>query len=311
MSQTRISAVVTYEARMHWRRRAIVFLLLIFMIGLIGFTILTKEASDRPPMQVSWDNGVLTETPLPVDQSMADFARHFSGTAPAWIETVSYAQYMNDRLIVMLLCMALMPLLIGITPIFAETIPLDRQNQVRELLETTPLTKSAYLAGKVAGLWATLLIGLLICAVIYGVVALLLFGTFDPVIYVGLWVVVIFPSVLITAAFAVLIPSGVNSRRKAVLLGALLVPVSMALFSMIYITMSVSGMGLSGAVPLANVATYAEVISGLFGSIAQVIAPFAVILVIVWALAWLWTTWGDSRSPMTLFSRRSLEGQAQ
>lgn len=311
MSQTRLSAVVTYEARMHWRRRAIVFLLLIFMIGLIGFTILTKEASDRPPMQVSWDNGVLTETPLPVDQSMADFARRFSGNAPAWIDTVSYPQYMNDRLIVMLLCMALMPLLIGITPIFAETIPLDRQHHVRELLETTPLTKSAYLAGKVVGLWATLLIGLLICAVIYGIVAFLLFGAFDPVIYMGLWVVVIFPSVLITAAFAVLIPSGVNSRRKAVLLGALLVPVSMALFSMIYITMTVSGMGLSGAVPLANVATYAEVIAALFGSIAQVIAPFVVILVIVWVLAWLWTTWGDNRSPMKLFAGRSLREQAQ
>jgi hypothetical protein len=127
---------------------------------------------------------------------MADFARRFPGTTPDWIDTVSFDQFMSDRTVLLLLGVALLPLLIGIPPIFAETIPLDRQHKLRELLETKPLTKTTYLAGKVLGLWVSLGIGLLVCALLYGVAARFLFGAFDLLLYTAVWGLVLLPATL-------------------------------------------------------------------------------------------------------------------
>jgi hypothetical protein len=285
-----------------------VFLLLLFLIGLIGFSIFTKDQLSRPRVRQTYvsngDGYEVIETPLPPIEDMEDFASLFPGETPPWIHTVSYEEFSNNQILVLLLGSSLLPLLIGITPIFADTIPLDRQHRIRELLETKPLTKTTYLAGKVLGLWISLVVGMLICAVIYGAIARVLFGVYDALFYAAMWGLIIIPAVLIISGFAVLLASGVGSRRIASLIGALLVPFGLLLSGAILTMMSISGMGLSGYAPLAPVATYSEVVEIVLTNGMQYIARFALGLPVAWGLAWMWTKWDDRRPfPMLALSK--------
>lgn len=294
-----LGAITLYEAVMHWRRRAVAFLLVLALIGLIGFSIFTENQLSRPRVQQTFthngDSYEVIETPLPPIENMDDFASLYPGEAPPWIHTVSYEQFANDQVIVLLLVAGLLPLFIGIPPLFAETIPLDRHHKLRELLETKPITRTTYLAGKVLGLWVSLALALLVCAVVYGVVARFLFGVYDLLFYAATWGLIIIPATLVISAYTVLLASGVGSRRVAALIGALLVPVGMIFASAVMTVIAVSGIGLSGPTPLASAATYGEVVGRLLLNGLQMIGLFALGLPVLWLLAWGWTTWGDRR----------------
>jgi hypothetical protein len=291
--------ITVYEALMHWRRRGVAFLMLLAIIGLVGFSIFTEDQLSRPRVSQQFisdgETYQVIETPLPPIEDMEDFASLFPGDVPSWIHTVSYEQFANDQIIVALLVAGLMPLFIGIPPLFAETIPLDRHHRLRELLETVPLTKTTYLAGKVAGLWVSLIAGLLLCAILYGIVARVLFGPYDLLFYAAIWGVVIIPATLVIAAYTVLLASGVGSRRIAALIGALLVPVGLIFASAVMTAIAISGIGLAGATPLATAATYGEVVGNLLANALRMIGVFALALPILWLLAWSWTKWHDRR----------------
>ena len=295
-----LGAIMAYESLMHWRRRVVAFLILLFLIGLIGFSIFTADQLSQPRVSRTYiSNGEtfeVIETPLPPIETMEDFfADRWSGDAPQWIYTVSYEQFSNDQIVILLLGSSLLPLFIGIPPLFSDTIPLDRHSKTRELLEALPLGKTVYLAGKVLGLWFCLTIGLLICAAVYAGVMRVLFGEYDSLLYAALWGLIIIPASLVVSGFSILLASGVASRRFAVLIGALLVPVGLLLAGAIITSIAVSGLGLSGNAPLSTASTYGDVIGGLLANTTQVIATFALPLPVLWMLAWLWTKWGDSR----------------
>lgn len=310
-----LGAMVVYETLMHWRRRIVAFLMLLFIIGLVGFSIFTAEQTSKPRVRMTYrsdgENVEVIETPLPPIEDMEDFARLYPGDAPAWIHTVSYEQFSNDQVIILLLGASLLPLLMGIPPLFSDSIPLDRQSKVRELLETLPLGKTVYLAGKVCGLWASLIVGLLLCAAAYGVVMRLLFGVYDLLLYAALWGLVIIPAVLVVSAACVLLASGVGSRRIAVLIGSLVVPFGLLLAGAVTTAMAVSGVGLSGPMPLASATTYGEVIGGMILNILQMIGLFALAVPVLWILAWSWTTWNDQRLPILPLqpARQAPQGQ--
>jgi len=303
-----LGAMVVYESLMHWRRRVVTFLTVLYLIGLVGFSIFTADQLNRPRVSQTFisdgESVEVIETPLPPIETMEDFfADRWSGDAPPWIYTVSYEQFANDQIVILLLGSSLLPLFIGIPPLFSDTIPLDRQSKTRELLESLPLGKTVYLAGKVLGLWFCLTIGLLICAALYAVAMRLLFGVYDPLLYIALWGLIIIPASLVVSGFSILLASGVGTRRIAVLIGALLVPVGLLLAGAILTSIAVSGMGLSGRAPLSPASTYGDVLGGLLANTTQVIATFALPLPVLWVLAWLWTKWGDTRTPPLTLKR--------
>jgi hypothetical protein len=296
MSVNQLYGIIRYELIMHWRRRALPFLLLILLIGMIGFTILVDDAANQPMSRRTYGEGgvIIDEELLPLDvqHNAEDFASLFPGETPDWLLSINFEQYQNDRSLLLVLGMLLLPLLIGITPIFAETIPLDRQQRIRDLLESLPFSKATYLGGKVFGLWAALALGLLIFALIFGVFSRLLMGDFSLSVYVALWVVMVVPPALIVSAYAVLVASGVRSRRIAALIGALLVPVSFIVFGAIYGILVISGLGLAPNVPFIDVSTYAEAIGSFLSSVFSVMIPFIIAVPVVWLVTWLATGWG-------------------
>jgi hypothetical protein len=73
----------------------------------------------------------------------------------------------------------------------------------------------------------------------------------------------------------------------------------------IYLTMVMSGMGLSPAVPLGVAATYGDVVGALLADCLRGLLPFALALPLIWALAWAWTKWDDRSSLPTLLLSNS------
>lgn len=104
-----------------------------------------------------------------------------------------------------------------IVPImFADLIPKDTQLGTRELLDTLPLSPGTYLAGKLAGVWLSLILGISAVMVITGGVWWATLGAYDLGPYLkmaifGAWVLIV-----INTGMAVLLTAGQPGRRRAV-----------------------------------------------------------------------------------------------
>lgn len=102
--------------------------------------------------------------------------------------------------------------------IVSGTIPKDEQWGVRELFDTLPMSPGVYLAGKVLGLWAGVLVGLLVLAVVVGVLYRAIVGSFDLLLYIEMWLLVGVSLVVLNGTLGVLVPAGQPNRRRAVVL---------------------------------------------------------------------------------------------
>ncbi len=109
--------------------------------------------------------------------------------------------------------------ILAIPPIVADAIPKDRQIGLRELIDSLPLSPGWYLTGKILGVWAGVLVGLMGVAVLYGLGGWLFYGPYDIGIYLLLWLVGIVPLVLFTSGMSALLAVGQPNRRRATFVG--------------------------------------------------------------------------------------------
>lgn len=182
-------ALVTYEFKMHWRRRAFKVLTLTALlssgfVALVLGTDLNRLIPALPSLQT-----------LPADQF------HIA----AALTLVA----MVSGLMISLMTFVL-PLLV------ADTVPLDRQYQMDDLLGSLPLSQPVYLLGKVAGVWLAGWCGLAISMAALAVLWLLRNGIFHPAPFVDLLLVNIV-LVAINGGMGVLIGATQPTRRRAVL----------------------------------------------------------------------------------------------
>ncbi len=163
--------------------------------------------------------------------------------------------------------MAVLILLAVIAAITAEIVPLDRQLHVHDLLHTLPMTRVAYLVGKVLSVWIGLIAGLLVVGTMFAVVAATT-ETLDLGLYINLWLVQL-PHILLAGSAPVLAASLLASRREAALLSLLIAPYLLVryVFAVIY-----------SPTPL----------QGLFGLAGH--------LVVVIAVVWAVTRWQENRA---------------
>ncbi|MCB9455084.1 MAG: ABC-2 transporter permease [Anaerolineaceae bacterium] len=113
--------------------------------------------------------------------------------------------------------------------IVSDTIPKDRQLGVRELLDTLPMTRAVYLLGKVLGVYAAVLLGLLVVMLITGVLDLLLFGEVNLSRFLEIWLIGAMAMVILNGGLGVLLPASQPNRRRAVVLVIAVLILSFAL----------------------------------------------------------------------------------
>lgn len=122
-------------------------------------------------------------------------------------------------------------LLIFILPIMvSDVIPLDHQHNMRELLDTLPLTPATYLMGKLAGMWAMVLAALSIVMLLSGVGWRLRLGAYDLGSYLQMWVIGVATLVILNGSIGVLINAGLSTRRRAILLSVVVMILSFRVF---------------------------------------------------------------------------------
>lgn len=110
-------------------------------------------------------------------------------------------------------------LLLLVPPVVAEMIPKDRQLGVTELLESAPLSLVAYLAGKLLGMWISLLFGLFLNFLITLVVWRWLLGSVLILPMLETWLFAAGTVLLLNGGLAVLLSAGLRNRRWAVIIG--------------------------------------------------------------------------------------------
>jgi hypothetical protein len=111
-------------------------------------------------------------------------------------------------------------LALGVLPIVcAPAVPSDRQFGVDEVLHSTPLTGGVYLAGKVLGVMATVLLTGAAILILHLGVHWALVGPFNIGLYLELILLNGLPLLVWASAMGVLAASGLRTRRTAILVG--------------------------------------------------------------------------------------------
>jgi ABC-type transport system involved in multi-copper enzyme maturation permease subunit len=269
---TQLWAIVRYEVLMAWRRRSLPILWLLLLVGVVGFSLLIESVNREQP--------VLQEG---LEQTVADA----NANAPEWAQGIDMAESARTVSLINVLIAGLVFYTVGVTLMSGETIPLDRQFKVSELLETLPISRTVYLAGKVLGAWAGLLVGTAVVGVIAALAIRLIIGTYDVRVFAALWVGMMVPASLVAAAVSVLLASFVGSRRSAVMIGLIIMP-----FVLFLMTLAVTAFAGVGALiePIYAIgillppgdAANAEIVN----RIRTTLLTYAGVLAFVWALAW-------------------------
>jgi ABC-type transport system involved in multi-copper enzyme maturation permease subunit len=182
----------------------------------------------------------------------------------------------------------------------SDTIPKDAQYGVRELLDTLPLSRAAYLTGKVLGVWVSVLSSLLILTVATGVFYRLIAGPFDLAVYLEMWLFAGVSLVIINGSLGVLIPVGQPNRRRAVILMVAVFVIPFVVLSNAFDTAS----ALAYVNPLRPGIIFYYVASIGAGNIrsfnsedvALTIVVGLIELAIVWMGAWVWLRWKENNT---------------
>ena len=103
----------------------------------------------------------------------------------------------------------------------AQAIPSDRQLGVDELLRSQPLTGGTYLAGKVLGMLAAVLLTGGIVAMVHVLLHFLLIGPIHSAFYLEMTLLSALPLLIWASAIGVLAGCFLRTRRAAILIGIL------------------------------------------------------------------------------------------
>lgn len=229
-----LRAIIHYETLLQWRSRSwyvVAFgtvVLVILSLGLSGIIRLDRPMFSResitltPVYKAIYDpsrNEVMREAVMVLDPEIILNGRDIATITDAEIEQI------NATIIAFFTLWFSMMILMFATPVFmTEVIPRDQQYNVRPVLDSTPLTLTTYLTGKVLSVWLNLGKIMLITLVICAVVSWGLFGAFDVTLYLLACVAAFIPACLFAGALGVLVPAAATTRRRAMLVGILLLP---------------------------------------------------------------------------------------
>jgi hypothetical protein len=254
----KIGAMVRYEVLMAWRRRSLPILWFLLLVGVVGFALLVSSVNQQG---------------MSLAQIMAR-----NSNMPTYV--------LNTIPLINILVAGVLIFSVGITLMIVETFPLDKQFKVRELLDTLPINRSVYIGGKVLGAWSGLLIGWVLMGIVCSIALYLILGAYDLRVLVLLWVVALLPATLLASALSVLAGALVGSRRLAVLVGLVLLPITLflvgwgipAFFNTGGLIDPIYAMAMAGPVTPTR----------LLNDLLIVIAGYTGVIAGVWVIVWGW-----------------------
>lgn len=183
--------ITLYEFRMHWQRRG--FKVLTLTIILTLGTALLISAGDV--------NTFVPGMPL-LDTQPAQQQQNVKGLIITMLSTG----------MLIIVTTFLMPLIV------VDVIPLDRQQQIEDLLHSLPFSPSVYLAGKVAGVWLTGLWSVTVGMLITGFIWWMRVGSFNVTPLLNMMLLASLPFMFINTGIAVLIGATQPTRRRSIVL---------------------------------------------------------------------------------------------
>jgi hypothetical protein len=265
-----IGAILRYELLMAWRRRSLLILWILLLAGVVGSALLVESTRHIQPT---------------MDEVVAD---SIGANAPDWAQGINVLEAANTFALINILIAGMVIYSVGVTLMMGETIPLDRQFKVRELLDTLPLSRTAYLGGKLFGAWAGLLLGIIIVGAISALATRLILGVYDVRIFLATWVAMLLPSSFVASALSLLASSPFSSRRTAVMMGLVMIPV--VLFLVTLGVPSFAGIGALiqpiyalGILLVPGEASAVEIRS----RIVNTLTIYALVLIGIWTFAWV------------------------
>lgn len=259
MSLAQLSGMIRYEFKMHWRRRAL-------LVVMLSITLIVLSALVFSGFEPLVDDPAFTQDEI--DQALS--------------LTVMLVTWLPMSVI-----------LIFILPVaLADTIPLDRQHGVDELINSTPLTPATYLTGKLLGVWLATLAGLTAVMVIITVAWWVQVGGFDLRLYLEIWLVNALSITVMNGGLGVLLAVAQPNRRRAVIfvigLFAVIVFVSSldfgefwTLANPVRLTMITYFIPDDSQDMVANITVFQR-------DIMMAVAAGLVQLAVLWGLAWGW-----------------------
>jgi ABC-type transport system involved in multi-copper enzyme maturation permease subunit len=194
---SQLRGMVIYEFKMHWRRRALLIVtlaitvMLLFTMVILGDILRESNSVDPELARRAISATIVFSTWAPIGVSLA----------------------------------LILPIMV------ADTIPLDTQYRVRNTLDSLPLSRPVYVAGKLLGVWAAVLAGMFAIMVASGVGWWLLGGPYDVVVYVQMWVVGVAWIAILNSGLGVLIGAGQPNRRRAILVVIFFLVLVVSVFS--------------------------------------------------------------------------------
>lgn len=194
---SQLRGMVIYEFKMHWRRRALLIVtlaitvMLLFTMVILGDILRESNSVDPELARRAISATIVFSTWAPIGVSLA----------------------------------LILPIMV------ADTIPLDTQYRVRNTLDSLPLSRPVYVAGKLLGVWAAVLAGMFAIMVASGVGWWLLGGPYDVVAYVQMWVVGVAWIAILNSGLGVLIGAGQPNRRRAILVVIFFLVLVVSVFS--------------------------------------------------------------------------------
>jgi ABC-type transport system involved in multi-copper enzyme maturation permease subunit len=174
-----LRGMLWYELVMHWRRGWLRIVLFAFVAAPVFITVLARET--------------LSQTP----------GAHIVSVTNLAIYTTTL----------------LWPIIFVVIPLLsADVIPVDRQYNTRDMLDSLPLARTTYLMGKLLGVWSGILIAMIGGSIVNSSAVHTLISPFNP----GLWLAVWFGGLgffaLLFPSISILMSAGRPSRRQAVAL---------------------------------------------------------------------------------------------
>jgi ABC-type transport system involved in multi-copper enzyme maturation permease subunit len=183
MTLHQIWGIAYYELLMHWRRRGLlVVTLAMFAVSTLPVLLMRGEMRSRAALGPA---------------GMATYTQNVTTLHWAVVGGVLFA---------------IMPFL------FADAIPRDRELGVAELLNTVPLSRYAYLLGKMSGAWLSALSSLLLLAVVCDLIWWFVIAPFDLAGYLPIWIIGGVFMILINVGIIVPMTAAATNGRIAILI---------------------------------------------------------------------------------------------
>jgi hypothetical protein len=191
-----LGGVIRYELRMQWRRRGLLVYcaVLCAAVLLLGVAIRYWSSEDEP--------NPAPAVPLPA--ALTRRIERIQATIVAAIGTIAPVHMFS---------------ILGLPVVVADAVPRDREIGVRELLRSLPWGHGVYLAGKLLSVWAGVVCGMAVAAVLSLLVGWAFLGAQDVRAHLALWGYGLLPLALYVSGMGALLAATQSTRRRAALVG--------------------------------------------------------------------------------------------